>query len=698
MSNSGGLLQMITTGKQDIYLTHKPQITFFKKVYKKYTNFSLELREIISLQQQQYNSNISFKLNSGDLIHRCYLEVELPLLSFSDNYITNINYIEYKQFILNKLNSKKIKYQTLFTNLFSYSNLELELYRNLCNSLNTSNITISVLKNIVNIFNYKNKDNLDLYISNIDNNLFTLIDISSYINNINYLINENNKINIINELNERYNKMLLYLRYYNYFIIKYTNLINEKTKLNQINFSFAEYLGHNYFQNFTIEIGGYQIDTYDNDYLHITQLHRIKNDELNNYLDMIGHTPDLYTFNTDIKGNTKILIPLIFWFNKDAGLSLPIISLQYSDIIITVKTHQLNNIISFENYDDLFNNLLIITIDSEPNNIIFNRKLIYNDYIINEFNIVYNCIYINNELLLLQFPNLLKEDRFFILSKYGTKDLNLHDKFKNLLIDDINIDTYYINIYQWIYFMKDLKNNINIANKLGFYYPFTNFNIYYGLINNPKIKLITEIVYLDDIEREKFSNNKLEYLIETIDTDIYNYDKDILSYNFNLSFTKPIKNIIWYIQPQIYYNFFNNNGKNKSLIYNNNYLSEHNIITTQQIIFNNYDVLLNTSIIDDNYYTYLLSYKLLNNILVSGIYYHSFCLYPEETQPSGTVNLNYIKGAIINININNNFINDYNQILTQLNESIKTNFIMKVMAKNYQLLIIHKGQANFLFV
>jgi hypothetical protein len=38
----GGLIQLLAVGIQDIYLIGNPQITFFKTVFKKHTNFSLE--------------------------------------------------------------------------------------------------------------------------------------------------------------------------------------------------------------------------------------------------------------------------------------------------------------------------------------------------------------------------------------------------------------------------------------------------------------------------------------------------------------------------------------------------------------------------------------------------------------------------------------------------------------------------------
>ena len=41
----GGLMQLAAYGAQDIYLTGNPQITFFKIVYKRHTNFSIETVE-----------------------------------------------------------------------------------------------------------------------------------------------------------------------------------------------------------------------------------------------------------------------------------------------------------------------------------------------------------------------------------------------------------------------------------------------------------------------------------------------------------------------------------------------------------------------------------------------------------------------------------------------------------------------------
>ena len=41
----GGLMQLVAYGAQDVYLTGNPQITFFKVVYRRHTNFSMEAIE-----------------------------------------------------------------------------------------------------------------------------------------------------------------------------------------------------------------------------------------------------------------------------------------------------------------------------------------------------------------------------------------------------------------------------------------------------------------------------------------------------------------------------------------------------------------------------------------------------------------------------------------------------------------------------
>lgn len=76
---AGGLLQLVAYGIQDLIFTHSPQITFFKTVYKRYTNFTIDQ------QLLEFNSNCNFGQKNkciiqknGDLLGKLYLRVELP--------------------------------------------------------------------------------------------------------------------------------------------------------------------------------------------------------------------------------------------------------------------------------------------------------------------------------------------------------------------------------------------------------------------------------------------------------------------------------------------------------------------------------------------------------------------------------------------------------------------------------------------
>jgi len=69
-------MQLVAYGAQDIYLTGNPQITFFKVVYRRHTNFSMEAIEQTwngtSIADGRCTATIS---RNGDLIHRMYIEI-----------------------------------------------------------------------------------------------------------------------------------------------------------------------------------------------------------------------------------------------------------------------------------------------------------------------------------------------------------------------------------------------------------------------------------------------------------------------------------------------------------------------------------------------------------------------------------------------------------------------------------------------
>jgi hypothetical protein len=82
----GGLMQLVAYGAQDIYLTGNPQITFFKVVYRRHTNFAMEAIEQTFNGDADWGKRVTATISrNGDLIHRMYLEVTLPPVECSTN-------------------------------------------------------------------------------------------------------------------------------------------------------------------------------------------------------------------------------------------------------------------------------------------------------------------------------------------------------------------------------------------------------------------------------------------------------------------------------------------------------------------------------------------------------------------------------------------------------------------------------------
>ena len=92
MTGNGGLLQLVAMGKQDIFLTGNPQITWFKMVYRRYTNFAVESQVMFFDGDPDFGKRLSCLVpRRGDLLGPLVLEVTLPALTLTDG--TPVSYV-----------------------------------------------------------------------------------------------------------------------------------------------------------------------------------------------------------------------------------------------------------------------------------------------------------------------------------------------------------------------------------------------------------------------------------------------------------------------------------------------------------------------------------------------------------------------------------------------------------------------------
>ena len=78
---SGGLIQLVAHGIENLYLTEDPQITFFKVVYKRHTNFSIESIPQYFNIKANFSNRVSCTITkNGDLINKMFVVVTLPYI------------------------------------------------------------------------------------------------------------------------------------------------------------------------------------------------------------------------------------------------------------------------------------------------------------------------------------------------------------------------------------------------------------------------------------------------------------------------------------------------------------------------------------------------------------------------------------------------------------------------------------------
>lgn len=88
----GGLMQLVSYGAQDIYISGNPQITFWKILYKRHTNFAVESIEVTFNGQADFNKRVVAVINrNADLMYKTYVQVVLPQVDLTPSTGTFAN-------------------------------------------------------------------------------------------------------------------------------------------------------------------------------------------------------------------------------------------------------------------------------------------------------------------------------------------------------------------------------------------------------------------------------------------------------------------------------------------------------------------------------------------------------------------------------------------------------------------------------
>lgn len=632
----------------------------FNNKHKKYTMYANEFKKLNISKVFEYDQNVSVDLNlNGDLLHRCFLEIDVPILNLTDSIITDNDYKTLKSNKLSNIQNDIDYFTEEYNNFYNYSNIQIIVNNEITKLFDLKNITLDYLQSVVNSATNDYSESLAEYKLLVDANIISHIDIISYINDLTEL----NIVTIKKDIAKKYTNIINYLEYYHSNKVYYQNKY-DKVNSGKLFYKWVENLGHHYFSNFEFNVDGISLDNYSNDFLHIYQTHNINNEMKESYDKLIGNTNDIYV-NKGL--NNYIYTPLLFWFCRDISQSLPLVGLMNSKLRIEARTNKLDNLIYFQDWEDYYNDIKLLYIPRKDHNIDDEKNVLTNydlnyesvEIMVPENIYVYKCKRIDKKVLDYKFSGI---DSDSILTNYGSED----DDGKYLSLDD------------FIYLMNNLKTDKllskNTKISLGDYHYFVDYNYLQNLVPRPSVNLIAEYCYVDDVERRFLATNKLEYITEIHDEVLLDINKTSLYDSIN-EFNGLVKDIYYFSQLKLNTEGKSRYGKPELSNYTNKYIE-----SIELKLSNDHNILE---------YNDFNPYYLLKSQLPDGVKLTTFSLDPNNCNPSGSVNMSSIVGQNIEAILKDEYLEEY---YNNKNNTSNLGSLLKIIYTKYNLFMVENGK------
>lgn len=381
----------------------------------------------------------------------------------------------------------------------------------------------------------------------------------------------------------------------------------EEDKIKKI--AWVNNLGYALIKEISIEIGDQLIDKQYGEWLYIwSQVSNRQDHALNK---MIGNVPLLYEFSNG-KPGYKLYIPLEFWFCKNLGLSLPLVALASVDIKLTVTFRRLEECYRLGPTSSI--EIEEVISPFQPGDYIkqtINNQTIYGYVIGYDFH----------------------QRKLYYIKVQSPAATRKSFEAPNTNEDIIKYRIYHTTKYIYCTPKKGTKEIIESTT----------------LSYRPKIVnsyLYVDYVYLDKEERIKFAKSSHEYLIEQIQ---FNQEIMVNSTNIkqNLSLNNPCKAHYWVIQLDM---LAIPGSINEIFNYTTPHLYQDiNLLEDAKLLLNGHDRFSERG---KEYFNWIVPYQFHYKGPKTGIYVYSFSLYPENLQPSSTINMSKIDEICMQMHLN----------------------------------------------
>jgi hypothetical protein len=438
-------------------------------------------------------------------------------------------------------------------------------------------------------------------------------------------------------------------------------------------------------QHYKIEIGGSKIDEQYGDWLNIWYELSHKVGQERGYSRMVGDVPELTTISKTAKPAYSLYVPLQLWFNRNNGLALPLIALQYHDVRLTIDFRAAAQCVN-------------VAAGSSAPAVSVNDAQLVIDYVYLDSEERKRFAQASHEYLIEQLQFTGDETLNNITNKYR---LNFNHPCKYLVWAS-HLDKYQSgNTYaayaangDWEAARERFAKLIWLASRTA-----VNVNNGYVTLQNGDSGEVSSP------SRDNNTSNAIDSLVsaQLIQNDFNNNSTDLvtldslenivlLTNNFTMeqvSLTTAELSTLYQLQTggdavlahfgYRIYDHFN---------YGNNIDRSDNPVVAAKLQLNGSDRFQER---DGAYFNYVQPWQHFSNTPADGINVYSFALKPEDHQPSGTCNFSRIDNATLQIRCGQNNatgLNDYKE------SHLGVNSVLKIYAVNYNVLRVMSGMAG----
>jgi hypothetical protein len=405
---------------------------------------------------------------------------------------------------------------------------------------------------------------------------------------------------------------------------------------------------------------------------------------------MIGDVPELTTINENEKPQYQLYVPLQFWFNRNNGLALPLIALQYHDVRITIDFRPAAQCVNTVyggstpsiSMDEAQLVIDYVYLDSEERKRFAQAS---HEYLFEQLQFTgsESIAGITNKYRL----NFNHPSKFLVWAPHLEKYSSTNDYIAYTTGNEWEAARERYAKVMWLATRTDL-NNLNAGNftisgtgSQGEVWTPTTASWATGIDD----KVTAQAIFTTDNAGANFS---VPASIENVVILTNNFTMEDLSLNTADSLlavgTSPTANATSFANTNSYtvIDHFN---------YGNNIDRSDNPVVAAKLQLNGSDRFQER---DGYYFNYVQPWQHFSNTPADGINVYSFALKPEDHQPSGTCNFSRIDNATLNIRLGaNNHDGDSSYLYSSVGGG-NSNSLINIYTVNYNVLRVMSGMAG----